>query len=1062
MHSWFIARAPPIANSHFVHFSSSVQPGRHLRKSRRASIVGAVVCAIAIAQPAASRAQTPTVAFGGYRLDTWQTGSTTSSLPANNVNFLAQSSDGYLWLATSAGMARFDGLRFDLITPASSPAFTGRLAYLVWPMQIAGRDTLWIATDRGMVPYANGTFSQSAPDTTFEGEAVQQLATDASGLTYGVTVRGSAFKIVAGRYVRIPLSGVPVSDGYGIVADSDGTLWIAHDRAGLVRLQRGVITRFGIRDGLGDDHATCVFRSKDGALWVGTRTGVARYVNGAFTTTIKFWEGLPTHPVFSAAETGDGAIWFATDGGGVVRVTKQTGGEYTATKFTQRDGLTDDRAIALLADRDGNVWVGTRLGLNRFHPVPFQAITMRDGLPASAMGAILLDASGQLWVAPVAGGLYRGRVVAGRAQMTMVAPPDRGRVTTLAKGRKGSVWAGWDRGGVTNFPTSGAQRYLGVQDGVAPGTVFAIVDAPGGDLWIGTRGGLTRLSGVDRGPLGVRNFTTRDGLQEDVAMRLWTHYPTDMWVGNAALSHIVGDSVRTFRVVDGLAAPLITAIHTDTSGSIWVGTHGGLSRLLHRKMVALRSAQGFTDEYVDAIEGDDSGHLWIAGARGLTRFSLADLDSTSDALLAGRKAQLTSALTFGAADGLPGQDFVLDASPGSFHAPDGTLWFSMAWGIAVVDPSRVPRDTLRPYVHIEGLTADGQPQNVHEAVELPAETRRVEIRYTGVSLSDGAGVRLRYRLDGLDTSWVESDAQRLAAFTRLPPGTYNLRVAARSERGSWGDSEARLRFRVLPAFYQRWWFIALALALAGVAGWLIARYRRKQLEARLQAVVEERTRMARELHDTLLQGFTGIALQLRAIGARRQHALNAGASVEEKSDRDADSSRALDALVAVAESTLSEARHAVWDMRAPIHIPAAPGGSAFVDRLERSAREVIGTERIALDFAVAGDRRPLDPTVEEELGRIAREAIANAVRHGAPRRIVVSLVYEPAALRLTVRDDGRGFDASAPPNARIAADGRGHFGLVGMRERAARIGARLAVTSEISRGTTVLVVLPRA
>jgi signal transduction histidine kinase len=184
--------------------------------------------------------------------------------------------------------------------------------------------------------------------------------------------------------------------------------------------------------------------------------------------------------------------------------------------------------------------------------------------------------------------------------------------------------------------------------------------------------------------------------------------------------------------------------------------------------------------------------------------------------------------------------------------------------------------------------------------------------------------------------------------------------------------------------------------------------------------------------------------------------------VEEKSDRDADSSRALDALVAVAESTLSEARHAVWDMRAPIRIPAAPGGSAFVDRLERSAHEVIGSERIALDFAVAGDRRPLDPSVEEELGRIAREGIANAVRHGAPRRIVVSLVYEPAALRLTVRDDGRGFDASVPPNARIAADGRGHFGMVGMRERAERIGARLTITSEPGQGTTVLVVLARA
>ncbi len=936
-------------------------PSRRLGGLRRVALAAGGACALALAPPLAARAQMPAIAFGGYRLDTWQTGSTTSALPANNVNFLAQSADGYLWLATSAGMSRFDGLRFELITPEAAPAFRGRLAYLVWPMERDRRDTLWVATDRGMVPYVDGAFTASPPDSTFESEAVQQLATDAHGVTYGVTVRGSVFRLVGGRYVRIPLPGVPASDGYGIVADSDGTLWIAHDRAGLVRLRNGVATRFGAREGMGDDHATCVFRGRDGALWVGTRSGVARFEHGTFTPKIAFWGGLPTHPVYAAAETADGALWFATDGGGVVRVVRQQGGEYRSAKFTQRDGLTDDRAIAILADRDGNVWVGTRLGLNRFHPVPFQALTTRDGLPASAMGAILLDATGQLWLAPVAGGLYRGRIVGGRAEMTMVAPLDRGRVTTLAKGRDSSVWAGWDRGGATDFFPNGAQRSVGAADGVAPGTVFAVVDAPGGDLWIGTRGGLTRLIGYGTRAVRARNYTTQDGLQENVAMRLWTHKATDMWVGNAAFSHIVGDSVRTFRAAEGLAAPLITAIHTDTSGSIWVGTHGGLTRVLHGRLVALREAQGFVDEYVTAIEGDDSGHLWIAGARGLTRLSLADLDSVADAVLAGRASRLTSALTFGAVDGLPGQDFVLDASPGSFHAPDGKLWFSMAWGLAVVDPSRVPQDTLKPDVHIESLIADGQLIPHSEGVELPAETRRLEIRYTGVSMSDGAGVRLRYRLDGLDTSWVDAGAQRMAAFTGLPPGHYNLRVAARSARGAWSATEASLRFRVLPAYYQRWWFIALVLALAIAAIALIARYRQKQLEARVHAVIEERTRMARELHDTLLQGFTGIALQLRAIGARRQRALGSPNAPEQSRAIDDESISALDALVAVADATLTEARHAVWDMRAPLRAPAGPGGSAFVDRLERSAREVIGAERIALDFAVAGERRPLPP-----------------------------------------------------------------------------------------------------
>jgi signal transduction histidine kinase len=405
---------------------------------------------------------------------------------------------------------------------------------------------------------------------------------------------------------------------------------------------------------------------------------------------------------------------------------------------------------------------------------------------------------------------------------------------------------------------------------------------------------------------------------------------------------------------------------------------------------------------------------------------------------------------------------VLDASPGSFRSPDGKLWFAMAWGIAVVDPSRVPRDTLRPYVHIESVVADGQPMPVARDLEIPAGTRRMEVRYTGVSLSDGAGVRLRYRLDGLDTTWIDAGAQRTAAFTHLSPGRYTLRIEARTARGAWGGAEAALRMRVHPEYYQQWWFIALCLALAIAVVWAVIMYRHKELESRMNAVIEERTRMARELHDTLLQGFTGIALQLRAIGARRQHALKLESTSTQTDVREEESTHAIDALVAIAESTLSEARHAVWDMRAPPPRSMTPGAHALVDQLEHSAREVIGREPIALDFSVAGDRRPLPANVEEELCRIAREAIANAVRHGEPRRIVVSLVYEPSGIRLMVRDDGRGFDTGAPAAEGAPQRGRGHFGLVGMRERAVRLGARITISSELERGTTVLVALPKA
>jgi signal transduction histidine kinase/ligand-binding sensor domain-containing protein len=1033
---------------------------------RRGSIVARGACVLALAAlPVTSHAQAPTFAFGGYRLDVWQPGGVVgSALPANNINFLAQSADGYLWLATSAGLARFDGLRFDLFTPANTPAFKGRLSYILWPMDMARGDTLWIATDRGMIPYLNREFGIAPIDTTLEGEAVQQLATDAHGALYGVTVRGSVFELVNGRYVRVPLPGVPRSDGYGIVADSDGTLWMAKDRSGLVRLRDGVVTRWLARDGLGDDRVSSVFRSRDGSLWIGTQHGAVRFANGEFSR-VDFWGGRAQHQVFATAQTADGALWFASDGGGIVRVEAKGKGGYVATRFTKKEGLTDDRAISILADREGNVWVGTRLGLNRFHPVPFQAITTRDGLPSDAMGAILRDDDGRLWLAPAAGGLYQGRVVDGRIRSRIVESPTRGRATTLANGHRGLVWAGWDRGGATAYHPPDAPMTIGAAHEIAPGTVYAVHRDPNGALWLAARGGVTRLvnpSGEQTGDVHTKIFTARDGLQEDVSMRFFQDATGAMWVGNAALSRIVGDSVHTYRVADGLAAPMVTAILGDSDGTLWVGTHGGLTRVRSGRLVALRGEQGLTDEYVNAIEADDYGHLWLAGAQGLTQYSRVDLDSSADAAAQGRTRRLTSAVTFGSADGLPGRDAVLDASPGSFRSPDGKLWFAMAWGIAVVDPSRLPKDTLRPYVHIESVVADGQSMTMVHSLEIPAETRRVEVRYTGVSLSDGTGVRMRYRLEGLDTTWVDAGAQRTASFTHLSPGRYTLRVAARTARGAWGGAESALRFRVLPAYYQQWWFIALCLALAIALVWAVIMYRHRELESRMNAVIEERTRMARELHDTLLQGFTGIALQLRAIGARRQHALKSGSTPTQTDVREEESTHAIDALVAIAESTLSEARHAVWDMRAPPPRPLAPGAHALVDQLEHSAREVIGRAPIALDFSVAGDRRPLTANVEEELGRIAREAIANAVRHGEPKRIVVSLVYEPSGVRLMVRDDGHGFDTGAPVAESPPRSGRGHFGLIGMRERAERLGARITIASELERGTTVLVALPKA
>ncbi len=998
---------------------------------------------------AAVRAQAlpPALAFHKYRLDVWRAEvGVANGLPANNVNFLAQSADGYLWLATPSGLTRFDGLRFELMAPASIPAFQGRLAYLVWPLFTDRLGTMWVTTDRGMVPYVQSRFVPAPPDTALEGEAVQQLAEGAKGSLFGVTVRGSVFRLEGGRYSKIPLPGVASADWFGIAADPDGTLWVARDRSGLVRIQDGVVTRLGMHGELGDDRATCVLRSRDGALWVGTSRGVAR-IEGKQVTLIHFWGGHRRYNVVAGLQASDGAMWFASEGAGIYRV-EQRDRRFSVEAFSQKEGLTDDRAIALLADREGSIWVGTRLGLNRFHLVPFRALTRRDGLPSDAMGAMIRDRWGRLWLAPVAGGLYRGTVVDGRVRLTIVEQPERGRATTLSEARDGTVWAGWGLGGISGYRGQRVVR-LGSADGLAGGTVYAIADDRRGGLWVAAGEGLTRfrLSADGLRVRHARTFTAGDGLQENVAMRLWEDSTGAMWVGNAGLSRIAGDSIATFRVADGVAAPIVNAIQTDRQGRIWVGTHGGITRVSQGQLVPLRSDQGLYDEYINAIVNDGLGFLWLAGSQGLARVSQSDLDSVAAAVAAGRTARLPSVTTFGSADGLPGQDAVLDASPGAFLHADGTLWFAMAWGIAVVDPTRVRRDKPAPSPQVEALVVDGAPVDVAPGLELPAGTRRVEVRYSGIDLLDGAGVRFRYRLDGLDTNWVNAGAQRTAAFTQLSPGTYRFRVEARSTRGSWGPSEAAVSFRMLPQIWQRWWFLAGCLVIGVATVIAILQLRQRRMEARSALVIEERTRVARELHDTLLQGFTGITLQLRAIASRRRE--SPAASTAQLGD-----------LVEVAEKTLSEARHAVWALRGRGRTDGAAGRPTLPDRLERNARDLIGSAPITLEFALAGGPRSLTPEVEEELERIAGEAAANAVRHGMPHRLFMSLVFQESGLSLMIRDDGQGFAPHNLPPGGGNWGGRRHFGLVGMRERAARIGARFELSSAPGEGTSVLVVLP--
>jgi ligand-binding sensor domain-containing protein len=681
----------------------------------------------------------------------------------------------------------------------------------------------------------------AALDGAFADEAIIGLTQDATGALLAFTDRGRLLRRAGGRLVPARVAGLPASPGFAITTGSDGTIWLGFKGAGVVRIRPGdtVATRLTARDGLADDNAFALLAARDGTIWVGTATGVSRIAGGR-AEPLRLDAGRGFAPTTQIAEDSDGGVWIGTLGAGLYR--------YANDSVTHiPDGaLSNNHVECLYVDAEGSVWVGTRHGLNRFRRVRLLPLTTMNGLPIDAPGAIAIDSMGALWMSSQLGGLYR-RAHADSGPFLPVALPTRTSpvITSMFAGAHGALWVG--------TRASGLLRYAGAAWHTYPisGSVNALLEDSRGQVWVGTPHGLTRLGG----PTHVLADSAVESLTQDRRGAIWAGT-------SAGLSRIDASGVKNY------GAGHVLALHTDADGVVWAGTTGGLVRVTDEGQVTLRSENGIVPELVAAIGEDRDGYLWLGGYRGLQRMARAELSAVADSVARRRPAVVRSILEFLPVDGLPSPEVTAHVQRPTAVAPNGRLWFSMERGLVSFDPSALRRDSVPPLVHIERVGVDGVAMRLDAPITISPAARRVEFRYTGVSLNDGPGVRFRYRLDGFDTTWVNAGAARAASFTRLSPGRYRFRVMARAADGPWSASSEGIAFRVLPPFYETWWFVA-SVVIGLVAVFTVALHARTAvLEGRFAAVLAERTRLAREIHDTLLQGFTGVALALRAATRR--------------------------------------------------------------------------------------------------------------------------------------------------------------------------------------------------
>ncbi len=958
-----------------------------------------------------------------------------AGLPQNTVHGIVQTGDGFLWIATEGGLVRFDGTEFRVFDTANTPALHSDL------IQTLIRDNaglLWAGTPEGLVCVRGELFAaygagQGLPSadvlSLFSSRAGELLAETPGG---AALLQGGRFKAIAGT------EQLGFAEGASFAAESaDGTVALAGSRGVMAfRSLAGAGRRLTVPE-VGAIQA--IAPAPDGRLWVGGASGLA-VVGPGGSRRFSPGDGLPGSDVTGLVAAPDGRVWIGTsDGlasfaGGVIRSVRELAGVRIGSLFLDREQalwvagdsvfrVTGSKVepnarrpslagvLTTFEDREGSMWFGTETaGLAVLRQQAFFTLGTADGLSAGLVRAVFEDGAGTVWLGTSGGGLDRVRA----GEVAPFAGKLPSRVVLALAEAEGSLWVGTPEGLVR---VRGSEtRVFTTADGLADDFVRSLYADRDGSLWIGTRNGLSHWQGG-----GFRSYSTLDGLPSDLIGAMLRRKDGELWVGTlGGLSRMTGDGF----VAAGGSASATTALLEDAQGALWVGTNGtGLSCLRGNRWTAFPPAKTGLPATIYGMLEDGGGNLWLSSRTGVDRVGIAALGREA----AGSPGPL-AVQHYGTADGMRIREASGGGHPAAWRAHDGALWFATLNGAAIVHPSAQLRNTVPPLTVIEAVSVDDRPAVARgAAIQVPAGRGRFAIAYAGLSFVAPTKVRYRYLLEGFDKAWVDAGTRRTAFYTNVPPGRYRFLVMSANNDGVWSLRPAEAGFTVAPFFYQTAWFYGLLALLLGGSGYAVYGWRVRTVRAQYRAVLAERGRIAREIHDTLAQGYVAISVQIEL--AERLLASSAEAAAEQ-----------LRQTKALVREGLDEARSSIWDLRTESGtLPAL-----LAHQLRQPAHSAT-----TVKFMVHGSYRPLARSFEKEILRIAGEAVANALAHAKASLVSVALSYDADSLLLRVQDDGVGFEPGAVPISE-----RGHFGLQGMQERAARIHAMLDIRAR-EPGTVV-------
>lgn len=959
-----------------------------------------------------------------YTVQRWDAGAAEDGLPQNTVTAIVQTRDGYLWIGTYSGLARFDGLRFTVFDGNNSP---GLASSRVTSLFEAGDGTLWIGHETGEVSrYRSGVFETIRVPASWSGGKIQDLAADAAGDIWLLNADGLLARLRDG-VVLTPESGT-ASKIFELTCSRGGRIWVGRNGR-ISELRDGKLCPLVFPEAYTNHYVSAMGASRDEGLWLGVGAELRKWKDGAWTQEVRTtpWSWEVTHKL---VETSSGELALSASTRGFALVTSGPGQPLT---FNRASGFASDWVTALCEDREGNLWVGTGgAGLAVLRKGVIQTVTAPDEWLGRAVLAVHPGAADSLWVGTEGAGLYHFRTN-GWTNYSVSAGISVPYVWSVLETADHRLWVGTWNGLLMRR----GDRYE-VPDGLedVSAHVTALLPAADGGIWAGTGAGLLHYQA------GACTWYGQEGTPAKRDVRALAQARDGaIWLGTAGggLGRLRNGKIQWFHRAEGLAAEDIGCLYFDTAETLWIGTRGGgLNRFQDGRFATINHVQGLPSGHVSHIVEDAQGFFWMSSNNGIIRAARAGLNACADGTVSSPQFR-----TYGISDGMPTLICSSGLQAAGCQTADGRLWFATSRGLVAVTPGNVSTNRFPPPVVVERVLVDEKllPLNSAAGVPLhiPPGRHRIEFQYTGLSFIASDRIQFKHRLRNWESDWIDSGVKRTANYTYLPPGDYRFEVAARNSDGVWSEQDAQVAFTVLPFFWQTWWFrlVTGVVLVAGAAGlvWFDTRRRMRRKLDRLErqrAVENERARIAKDIHDDLGASLTRITMLSDPLRGEGDAAAAMTSSLHRIHGMARDLTRSMDEIV--------------WAIN-----PQHDTLDSLMAYLESFAQEFLGTARVRcrLDMPLEYPVVPLTAEVRHNLFLAFKEGLHNVVKHSGATEARIAAAVTTTGFTLTLADNGCGF-----AQTELGRDGFGN-GLVNMPRRLAQFGGDCRIESAPGRGTKI-------